>query len=184
VTSYLVSIDLGTTNTVLAYAAPGRPPVEPPADHQLGAPGEGAGTHTWRLPPIHEELFPWSGPYGVATSLEAFREDAALAGFEPDPSKAQVAVFRTSCGYMDEDSYSATTETQARLDGRAPDLAPEEMRLCSPVIPCIEWFFNVEPGPISVEVRLQWSEELVGRVHAYAWAGGLTHLVVGPTPLE
>jgi molecular chaperone DnaK (HSP70) len=43
VTPYLVSIDLGTTNTVLAYAAPGAAEVELFSVEQLVAPGEVAG---------------------------------------------------------------------------------------------------------------------------------------------
>jgi molecular chaperone DnaK (HSP70) len=43
VTPYLVSIDLGTTNTVMAYAAPGAEQVELFSIDQLVAPGEVAG---------------------------------------------------------------------------------------------------------------------------------------------
>ncbi|MFC5513892.1 Hsp70 family protein [Massilia jejuensis] len=60
-TAYLVSIDLGTTNTVLAYAAPGASQVELFAIDQLVAPGEVAGAPllpSARYHPAQEELGP------------------------------------------------------------------------------------------------------------------------------
>ncbi len=60
-TPYLVSIDLGTTNTVLAYAAPGASQVELFAIDQLVAPGEVAGAPLLpsnRYHPAQEELGP------------------------------------------------------------------------------------------------------------------------------
>ena len=60
-TPWLVSIDLGTTNTVLAYAAPGAPQVELFAIDQLVAPGEVAGAPLLpsnRYHPAEEELGP------------------------------------------------------------------------------------------------------------------------------
>jgi molecular chaperone DnaK (HSP70) len=61
VTSYLVSIDLGTTNTVLAYALPGAAEVELLAIEQLVAPGEVAGAPllpSMRYHPAEGELAP------------------------------------------------------------------------------------------------------------------------------
>jgi len=61
VTSWLVSIDLGTTNTVLAYAAPGAAEVELFSIEQLVAPGEVAGAPLLpsnRYHPAEEELGP------------------------------------------------------------------------------------------------------------------------------
>jgi molecular chaperone DnaK (HSP70) len=61
VTSYLVSIDLGTTNTVLAYALPGAGQVELLAIEQLVAPGEVAGAPllpSMRYHPAEGELAP------------------------------------------------------------------------------------------------------------------------------
>ncbi len=58
---YLVSIDLGTTNTVLAYAAPGAGRVELFAIDQLVAPGEVAGADllpSARYHPAEGELAP------------------------------------------------------------------------------------------------------------------------------
>ncbi|MBD8528925.1 MULTISPECIES: Hsp70 family protein [unclassified Massilia] len=60
-TPYLVSIDLGTTNTVLAYAAPGAAEVELFPIDQLVAPGEVAGAPLLpsnRYHPAPEELGP------------------------------------------------------------------------------------------------------------------------------
>ena len=60
-TPYLVSIDLGTTNTVLAYAAPGAAEVELFAIDQLVAPGEVAASSLLpsnRYHPAAEELGP------------------------------------------------------------------------------------------------------------------------------
>jgi len=61
VTPWLVSIDLGTTNTVLAYAAPGAADVELFSIDQLVAPGEVAGAPLLpsnRYHPSPEELGP------------------------------------------------------------------------------------------------------------------------------
>jgi molecular chaperone DnaK (HSP70) len=61
VTPWLVSIDLGTTNTVLAYAAPGAAEVELFSIDQLVAPGEVAGAPLLpsnRYHPAEEELGP------------------------------------------------------------------------------------------------------------------------------
>jgi molecular chaperone DnaK (HSP70) len=61
VTQYLVSIDLGTTNTVLAYALPGAAEVELLAIEQLVAPGEvGSGPllPSMRYHPAEGELAP------------------------------------------------------------------------------------------------------------------------------
>ncbi|MFN3789348.1 Hsp70 family protein [Massilia sp.] len=58
---YLVSIDLGTTNTVLAYALPGAGQVELLAIEQLVAPGEVAGSPllpSMRYHPAEGELAP------------------------------------------------------------------------------------------------------------------------------
>ncbi|MCA1854735.1 hsp70 family protein [Massilia oculi] len=74
--NYFVSIDLGTTNTVLAYAAPGAAPVDLLVVEQLVAPGEvGASAllPSMRYHPAPEELapgelqLPWvaSDPAGV-----------------------------------------------------------------------------------------------------------------------
>ncbi len=74
--TYLVSIDLGTTNTVLAYAAPGGGQVELLAIDQLVAPGEVAGAPllpSMRYHPAEGELahgelqLPWApqDPAGV-----------------------------------------------------------------------------------------------------------------------
>ncbi|MGI4718657.1 MAG: Hsp70 family protein [Janthinobacterium lividum] len=69
--SWLVSIDLGTTNTVLAYAAPGASQVELLAVDQLVAPGEvgsSALLPSMRYHPAEGELapgelqLPWSAP--------------------------------------------------------------------------------------------------------------------------
>lgn len=60
-TSWLVSIDLGTTNTVLAYAAPGAQEVELFTIEQLVAPGEVAGQSLLpsnRYHPAEGELAP------------------------------------------------------------------------------------------------------------------------------
>ena len=60
-TSYLVSIDLGTTNTVLAYALPGAAEVELFAIDQLVAPGEVAAAPllpSMRYHPAEGELAP------------------------------------------------------------------------------------------------------------------------------
>ena len=60
-TPWLVSIDLGTTNTVLAYAAPGAAEVELFSIEQLVAPGEVAGAPLLpsnRYHPAEEELGP------------------------------------------------------------------------------------------------------------------------------
>ncbi|MGJ9418074.1 Hsp70 family protein [Massilia sp. CMS3.1] len=60
-TSWLVSIDLGTTNTVLAYAAPGAADVELFSIDQLVAPGEVAGAPLLpsnRYHPAEEEFKP------------------------------------------------------------------------------------------------------------------------------
>ncbi|MBB3118760.1 Hsp70 family protein [Pseudoduganella violacea] len=73
-TQYLVSIDLGTTNTVLAYAAPGSGKVELFEIEQLVAPGEVAGAAllpSARYHPAEGELaagelqLPWP-PYDAA----------------------------------------------------------------------------------------------------------------------
>ncbi len=59
--TYLVSIDLGTTNTVLAYAAPGAAQVELLQIEQLVAPGEVASAPllpSMRYHPASEELAP------------------------------------------------------------------------------------------------------------------------------
>jgi len=61
VTQYLVSIDLGTTNTVLAYALPGAGQVELLAIEQLVAPGEVAAAPllpSMRYHPAEGELAP------------------------------------------------------------------------------------------------------------------------------
>ena len=58
---YLVSIDLGTTNTVLAYAAQNKAQVELLAIEQLVAPGEVAGAPllpSMRYHPLDDELAP------------------------------------------------------------------------------------------------------------------------------
>jgi molecular chaperone DnaK (HSP70) len=69
--AYLVSIDLGTTNTVLAYAAPGASQVELFAVDQLVAPGEVAAAPllpSARYHPAEGELapgdlqLPWRAP--------------------------------------------------------------------------------------------------------------------------
>ena len=140
-------------------------------------------TYVWPLPPVHEGLFPWSGPYETY-SAEALRETAAQAGIALDMSRAHVMVLRSACGYLGTHGGNGTYEIEVTLDGRAPDPIPEEVRGCTGNATCVEWFFDVEPGPVSVEARLHFSEELVGRVDAHVWAGGLTYLIVGPTPLE
>jgi molecular chaperone DnaK (HSP70) len=61
VTTWLVSIDLGTTNTVLAYAAPGAADVQLFEVEQLVAPGEVAGSPllpSMRYHPAQGELAP------------------------------------------------------------------------------------------------------------------------------
>ncbi|SFC88170.1 Hsp70 family protein [Massilia yuzhufengensis] len=86
---YLVSIDLGTTNTVLAYAAPGAAQVELLAIEQLVAPGEVAGAPllpSMRYHPADGELapgelqLPWAAPDPAGVERVALGRLARVLG--------------------------------------------------------------------------------------------------------
>ena len=88
-TQYLVSIDLGTTNTVLAYALPGAAGVELLAIDQLVAPGEVAGSAllpSMRYHPAEGELapgelqLPWIQPDPAGVERVAVGRLARLLG--------------------------------------------------------------------------------------------------------
>lgn len=154
--------------------------------------------YIWLLPPAHEGYIhmgccshPWFGPRRIV-SPEALAAAAELVDIAIDPTKGHVLVHASSCGYLwpEEDCCYDTTDIGVTLDGRPPDLPlPGGTSSLGPLnsadtLPLV--FFNVDPGPVTLEAGFpsQWGGGVVGRVERVVFAGALTQVIIGPTPLE
>ena len=140
-------------------------------------------SYSFLIPPV-QEAEPLDGGLGTPNHLgswgravfapEVLEQMAAVAGVTLDPEKGRINVKAMNCQYLRpyEGDGEVSTELEVTIDGRPPDLTVEYRSL----------FLNIDPGPVTIEARLPWSHELVGRVDVVVVAGAYTLALLGPTP--
>lgn len=133
-------------------------------------------TLLFQNPPIAHEGVPWHGPWIAPTGAD-LATYASRASVTLDPGRGRLLVLTANCHYLDHDPFqpSGTRELAVTAGGRPPDLDDTILEAST--------FFNLEPGPVSVEVSRRSTGELVGREIVFIEAGGFTQMVLGPTPL-
>lgn len=134
-----------------------------------------APTYLFQHPPIARDGVPWWGPWAVP-DLQAIEALAATATVTIDPTKGHLVVLTANCHYLDFPFVAShSTELSVTAAGRSPDLSPDD--------DYFTMFFNLDPGPVAIEVRRKSTDELVGRAVLFIVAGGFSETVLGPTPL-
>jgi len=141
-------------------------------------------THVFLSHSIWHDAAWWSGPWAVfeTTDLESW-----AASLSPpltlDPAMGHALVLTADCCYLERVgaaprgcSRSDTDELAVTIDG----VAPSDSRAGD----YFYAFFNLEPGPATIEARLRSTGDVVGRSEIFIVPGGFSEGVIGPTPIR
>ncbi|MCK6552170.1 hypothetical protein L6R52_40440 [Myxococcota bacterium] len=126
-------------------------------------------------PPIAHPGVPWSGPW-IIPELADLEVMATTATVTLDAGKGTLLVLTANCHYLD---YPFVRSETSELTVTAAGLLPDWIAFDDSA----SMFFNLDAGPVTIEVSHTATGHLVGRAVVFVEAGGYAQTVLGPTPL-